>query len=86
MLDILENKLNYKVYYKVLNARDFGVPQNRKRIIIVGFKNHNINFEFPKPQNINVKLGDILEKDVDLKYTISDRLWLVIKEEKKNIT
>ena len=43
MRDILEKKLDYKIYYKVLNAKDFGVPQNRERIIIVGFKNHNIN-------------------------------------------
>lgn len=83
MLDILENKLNYKVYYKVLNARDFSVPQNRERIIIVGFKNHGINFEFPEPQNINVKLGDILEKKVDSKYTISDKLWASHQRRKK---
>ena len=75
MKDILENKLGYKIYYKVLNARDFGVPQNRERIIIVGFKNHNINFEFPTPSGIPTKLGDILEKEVDPKYTLSDRLW-----------
>ena len=75
MKDILENKLGYKMYYKVLNARDFGVPQNRERIIIVGFKNHNINFEFPKPTGVKTKLGDILEKDVPEKYTISDKIW-----------
>lgn len=75
MMDILENKLNYKVYKTVLNAKDFGVPQNRERVIIVGFKNHNINFEFPKPTGIKTRLGDILEKNVDPKYTISDKIW-----------
>lgn len=75
MLDILENKLKYKVYYKVLNAKDFGVPQNRERIIIVGFKNHNIDFEFPEPTRTPTRLGDILENNVDDKYTISDALW-----------
>lgn len=76
MLDILENKLKYKVYYKVLNAKDFGVPQNRERIIIVGFKNHDVDFKFPEPiKNNKMKLGDILEKDVDDKYTISDKIW-----------
>ena len=75
MLDILENKLKYKVYYKVLNAKDFGVPQNRERII-VGFKNHDVDFKFPEPiKNNKMKLGDILEKDVDDKYTISDKIW-----------
>lgn len=75
MLDILENKLKYKVYYKVLNAKDFGVPQNRERIIIVGFRNHNVIFEFPEPSGKKVKVGDILEKKVDEKYTISDKIW-----------
>lgn len=75
MLDILENKLKYKVYYKVLNAKDYGVPQNRERIIIVGFKNHDVKFEFPTPSNKKVKVGDILEKDVAEKYTISDKIW-----------
>ncbi len=75
MRDILENKLDYKIYYKVLNARDFGVPQNRERIVIVGFKNHDVEFEFPEPSGIKTRLGDILEKEVDPKYTISDRIW-----------
>lgn len=83
MLDILEKKLNYKVYYKVLNAKDFGVPQNRERIIIVGFKNHNINFKFPEPTHISTRLGDILEKNVDPKYTISDKLWASHQRRKK---
>jgi DNA (cytosine-5)-methyltransferase 1 len=75
MLDILENKLGYKVYYKVLNAKNFGLPQNRERIMIVGFKNHNIEFEFPENTNIPTRLGDILEENPDEKYTISDKIW-----------
>ena len=83
MKDILENKLDYKVYYKVLNAKDFGVPQNRERIIIVGFKNHSIDFSFPKPTGIPTRLGDILEDDVDSKYTISDKIWESHKRRKE---
>lgn len=75
MLTILENELKYKVYYKVLNAKNFGMPQNRERIIIIGFLNHDITFKFPEPFNIKTKLGDILENSVDKKYTISDKLW-----------
>lgn len=75
MRDILENKLGYKIFYKVLNAKDFGVPQNRERIIIVGFKNHNVKFEFPEPTGKETRLGDILEPNVDPKYTISDKIW-----------
>lgn len=73
--NILENKLGYKIYYKVLNARDFGLPQNRERIIIVGFKNHDVKFSFPEPSGIKTRLGDILDDTVDKKYTISDRIW-----------
>jgi len=67
--------LGYKVFAEVLNAKYFGVPQNRERIYIVGFLDNDIKFEFPKPLNQEIKLGDILEDEVDEKYTISDKLW-----------
>lgn len=86
MLEILEKNLGYKVFYKVLNARDFGVPQNRERIMIVGFLNNITDFEFPNNFNYKVKVGDILENSVDEKYTISDRLWQSHQKRKeKNI-
>ena len=74
---ILEHldKAGYKTFVKVLAARDFGVPQNRERIFIVGFLDHSINFEFPEPTGISTKVGDILEHDVDDSFTISDKLW-----------
>jgi DNA (cytosine-5)-methyltransferase 1 len=67
--------IGYKVFYKVLAAKDFGVPQNRERIFIVGCLGHAIDFQFPEPLNIPTKLGDILEEKVDSKYTLSDRAW-----------
>ena len=75
MLNILENDLGYKVFYKVLNAKDFGVPQHRNRIMIVGFKNHDADFKFPDSFGLPTCVGDILEKNVPEKYTISDKLW-----------
>ena len=69
--DIGYNNINIEV----LRARDFGVPQNRERIFIVGFRDSNLKFEFPVPNNIKTKLGNILEKNVEEKYTISDKLW-----------
>ena len=63
------------VQYEILKARDFGLPQNRERIYIVGFLDKEIHFEFPKPLQTSTKVGDILELEVDEKYTISDRLW-----------
>lgn len=56
--------LGYNVYYKVLNALNFGVPQKRERIIIVGFSD-NVEFSFPEPIPIEerLKLKDILEPE-----------------------
>lgn len=66
---ILEHLKNagYYVHYKVLNALDFGVPQKRERIIIVGFR-HNIPFTFPAPLPISKRahIKDILEPESDL--------------------
>jgi len=69
------NELGYSVKYQVLNAKDYGVPQNRERIYIIAFLESDDTFEFPKPMNKNVKVKDILEEKVDAKYTISDKLW-----------
>lgn len=60
---------------EVLRARDFGLPQNRERILIVGFLDDNVKFEFPTATGIPTRVGDILENNPDEKYTISDRLW-----------
>ncbi|GHU55217.1 hypothetical protein FACS1894132_10980 [Clostridia bacterium] len=70
----LLNELGYYCQTKVLVARDFGVPQNRERIIIVGFLK-NVDFIYPTSINVKTKVGDILEKNVDEKYTLSDKLW-----------
>ena len=67
--------MGYKVFADVLNAKHFGVPQNRKRIYIIAFLDQSVNFEFPSILNKKVKLGDILESKIDEKYTISDKLW-----------
>ena len=67
-------KLDYKVFYRLYNAKDFGVPQNRVRIYIVAFKD-DVDFQFPSEPKIPTKLGNILEEKVEEKYTISDKLW-----------
>jgi DNA (cytosine-5)-methyltransferase 1 len=80
---ILEHldRLNYYVKYEILRAADFGVPQNRERIYIVGFNkdyfdiDDSYDFSFPEPPKVKTRLGDILEINVDEKYTISDKLW-----------
>lgn len=82
IIDHLTNA-GYKVFYEILRAKDFGVPQNRERIYIVGFLDHSINFEFPKPTNLPTRVGDILDDVVDEKYTISDKLWTGHKRRKE---
>ncbi|MBL1353162.1 MAG: DNA cytosine methyltransferase [Zetaproteobacteria bacterium] len=72
--ETLEN-LGYKVFFEVLNAKYFGVPQNRERIYIIAFLDKKINFRFPKKMDVSIKVGDILDNQVDEKYTISDKLW-----------
>lgn len=69
------NDIGYQtVEHQVLNARDFGLPQNRERVFIVGFWKHT-NFDFPEPPKSKTRLGSILQKRVKEKYTISDKLW-----------
>jgi len=71
-------KMDYEVFDQVLNAKDFGVPQNRERIYIICFnkkKLKKINFKYPDKSGKKTRVGDILEQEVDPKYTISDRLW-----------
>ena len=57
--------------------------KNRERIYIVGFLDHSINFDFPKPTNLPTRVGDILDDVVDEKYTISDKLWSGHKRRKE---
>ena len=75
--------IGYVPNIQVLNARDFGLPQNRERIFIVGIKDKPSAYQFPKPLNIKTRLGKILQKRVKDKYTISDRLWKSHQERKQ---
>ena len=69
--------LGYTVHAKVLNALDYGVPQKRERIIIVGFLK-DIPFDFPKPvcESERLSLSDILEENVDARYYVNDPIKL----------
>ena len=73
------NELDYEVFYKILDGQAF-VPQHRERIIIVGFDRkrygNEIKFDFSiTPKQPKPILSDILEKSVEPKYTLSDKLW-----------
>ena len=75
-LNTLISEIGYNVYWKVLNAKDCGVPQNRKRIFAVYIKKDidQGNMNFPKPFNNGIRLKDILEQSVDDKYYLSEKV------------
>mgnify|MGYP000994388130 CR=1 FL=1 len=67
-----EESVPYHVYYQVMNAKHYGVPQNRERIIIIGIRDDSDNdFSFPKPFPLEKRLKDVLESEVDEKYFLS---------------
>ncbi len=65
-------KLGYHCYWQVLNAKDFGVPQNRERCFMISLLGDYL-YEFPKKQKLEIRLKDILEKEVDEKYYLSSK-------------
>jgi DNA (cytosine-5)-methyltransferase 1 len=68
------DEYGYNVYWKVLNAKDYGIPQNRERVYMIFIKKEldNDKFEFPKPFNKDLKVKDLLEDVVDEKFYIDD--------------
>lgn len=64
----------YNNYYQVLNAKDYGIPQNRERIFTVSIRQDvdQRNFYFPEKQPLKLRLKDLLETNVDEKYYLSD--------------
>lgn len=70
-----EESVPYHIYHKVLNAKHYGVPQNRERVFIIGIRDDADNtFTFPKKQHLTKRLKDVLEDNVDEKYYLSDRM------------
>ena len=67
-----EKSTPYHIYWQVLNAKHYGVPQNRERVFIIGIRDDADNtFRFPKTQHLTKKLKDVLEDSVDDKYFLS---------------
>lgn len=64
----------YCNFAQVLNAKDYGVPQNRERIFLVSILEEDARFYFPKPFKLDKRLKDVLEQNVDEKYYLSDKL------------
>jgi len=58
---VLTEELGYSFYYKIIKASDYGVPQHRPRLFMVGFKDNSIKFEFPEPRELKMKMKDVFE-------------------------
>lgn len=56
---VLTEELGYSFYYKVIKASDYGVPQHRPRLFMVGFKDKSIDFEFPEPRELKMTMDDV---------------------------
>lgn len=70
------DELGYNTYWKVLNAKDCGVPQNRERVFAISIRKDidDGKFEFPQPFDNGVRLKDVLEDNVDEKYYLTDTM------------
>lgn len=66
------NELGYDTYWQVLNAKNYGIPQNRERVFAISIrKDLNQTFEFPQTEELKIRLKDVLEDEVDEKFYIS---------------
>lgn len=82
------DSLGYNSYYKILNAKDYGVPQNRERVFTVSIRKDIDpgSFNFPKKQILKLRLKDILENEVDEKYYLSEEVASKYVQSKENNT
>lgn len=67
------NDLGYNSYYQVLNAKDYGIPQNRERVFTISIRKDidEGSFLFPEKEELKLKLKDLLENEVDEKYFLN---------------
>lgn len=64
--------LNYSISYQILNSKDYGIPQDRRRLFVVGTKRKS-DFRFPKAQPLNQTMFDYLEANVEAKYYLGKK-------------
>lgn len=74
----------YKNFADVLNAKNYGVPQNRERIFMLSILDENAKYEFPKPMKLKRRLKDVLEKNVDERYYLKDEMVQFFKTNSEN--
>lgn len=70
-----EESVPYHLYWKVLNAKEHGVPQNRERVFLIGIRDDSDNnFKFPKEEHLTKRLKDVLEENVEESYFLSEKI------------
>lgn len=67
------DELGYKYFYQVMNSKDYGIPQHRERIFVIGFKNKKTEFTFPESIPLEYKMQDFLEDYIDSKYYLKEK-------------
>jgi DNA (cytosine-5)-methyltransferase 1 len=67
------NDLGYSINSKILNSSNYGIPQSRNRIFVVGFRKRNTDFLFPKPIKLQKTMQDFLEDHTDSKYFLGEK-------------
>jgi len=82
LIFINKDSLRYNIFWKVLNTKDYKIPQNRERVFIIGFREDIIDFQFPEKQKLKLRLKDLLEDKVDEKYFLSKKMVDYIKNAK----
>lgn len=70
--ETFENDCGYQIYYQVLNAKDYGIPQSRDRIYCIGFRKET-DFKYPAPIELTSSVYDYLEQCVDKKYLLKQK-------------
>ena len=66
-------KTGYDLHYQILNAKDYGIPQHRERLFLIGFKEPRKDFQFPKPVELKYKVKDFLIDKADEKYYLNQK-------------
>lgn len=67
------DSLGYAIHFDILNSVDFGIPQNRKRLFVVGFKDSYYNFDFPLKEKLTKTMFDYLEDNIDKKHYLQEK-------------
>ena len=67
------DELGYKIYHSILNSVNYGIPQDRKRLFVIGFKDNSVSFSFPENEKLELTMFDFLEPKVDTRHYLGKK-------------